>query len=94
MDKPMMKCGHAANATCRGKAGVKYDPPIPSCAICFCIEIDEAPPSLNGRQAKCDYFGRSWGRNSGPIYGGSTECNRENGCHCIVDSDSEKLPFF
>jgi hypothetical protein len=47
--KPMMKCGHAANATTKGK---------PCCAICTGIrsgwnEIDEHAPSLDGRMAKC-----------------------------------------
>jgi hypothetical protein len=93
-EHPMMECGHAANAVCNAKSGVKYDPPIPSCVICSCIEIAKTPPSLNRRKAKCDYFGRTWGRNSGPIYGGSKECSRTNGCGCIVDSDSETLPFF
>ena len=47
---PMMKCGHAANATdSDGK---------PSCAICIGIppgarEINEHPPDLTGRMAEC-----------------------------------------
>ena len=49
--KPMMKCGHAANATMNGK---------PVCAICAGINplatvVDEAPPSLEGRTAACSY---------------------------------------
>ena len=54
---PLMKCGHAANAVCNAKGGVKYDPPIPSCAICSCIDI--APEFLDGegslveRKARC-----------------------------------------
>lgn len=46
-----MKCGHAANA--RDENG------NPVCVICFGIvggatEIDESPPSLEGRMARCD----------------------------------------
>lgn len=49
----MMKCGHAANAT---KEGGK-----PCCVICIGINsgadlVDETPPSLDGRNAVCDYF--------------------------------------
>src|SRR4051812_23201449 len=47
---PMMKCGHAANA--------KNGNGEPSCVICFGIHpgadvVDESPPSLVGRKAKC-----------------------------------------
>lgn len=46
--KPLMKCGHAANATTEGK---------PCCAICIGIdagaeEIAETP-NLEGRKSKC-----------------------------------------
>lgn len=46
---PIMKCGHAANATYKGK---------PCCVICFGItpgadEISETSPSLENRKAKC-----------------------------------------
>jgi hypothetical protein len=49
MSAPMMKCGHAANAVSEGK---------PSCVICAGMhpgwnQIDDAPPSLEGRQSKC-----------------------------------------
>ena len=44
-----MKCGHAANSTCNGE---------PSCAICAGLDpnayiIDENPPDLTGRIARC-----------------------------------------
>lgn len=47
---PMMKCGHAANAT-DGNGN-------PSCAICINIHpgakiIDDTPPNLEGRKAQC-----------------------------------------
>lgn len=46
----MMKCGHAANAE-NGKGD-------PCCVICYGIvpgadEIDDSPPSLEGRMSKC-----------------------------------------
>jgi hypothetical protein len=49
---PMMKCGHAANAT-NGDGN-------PSCVICVGIHpgaetIDESPPDLTGRKSKCAY---------------------------------------
>jgi hypothetical protein len=51
---PMMKCGHAANATMDGK---------PACAICagltpLATVVDDAPPSLEGRIARCTYCGK------------------------------------
>lgn len=49
MTTPMMKCGHAANATCEGK---------PCCVICGEHTVDDNPPSLEGRTAKC-YCGTS-----------------------------------
>lgn len=49
--KPMMECGHAANATSKGD---------PVCAICVGLHpgarvIAEAQPDLTGRTAKCSY---------------------------------------
>jgi hypothetical protein len=50
--KPMMKCGHAANATdSKGN---------PVCVICIGIDpgaeiVDESPPNLEGRTARCVY---------------------------------------
>lgn len=48
-----MMCGHAANAVCNSKGGVKYDPPIPSCAICSCTQQVDLPPELKERTAIC-----------------------------------------
>ena len=53
MDKPMMKCGHAANAITMGSNK-------PCCAICVGIhqgaeEVDDNPPDLTGRMARCAY---------------------------------------
>lgn len=48
--KPMMMCGHAANATHAGK---------PCCVICApdhkAYEIDPQPPELKDRKATCPY---------------------------------------
>ena len=52
---PMMVCGHAAQGICRESNGVKFNPPIPSCLICSCLEINKDPPNLEGRLAKCSY---------------------------------------
>ena len=51
MPKPMMKCGHQANA-------VRMPGEIPCCAICSGITedaliIDDNPPDLTSRMAKC-----------------------------------------
>ena len=49
----LMKCGHAANAhTQDGR---------PVCAICTGIrpgadEVDDSPPNLAGRTARCSYY--------------------------------------
>lgn len=47
-DRPMMGCGHAANATHNGQ---------PCCVICFGIHKGASTiaetPDLNGRTAKC-----------------------------------------
>jgi hypothetical protein len=50
--RPMMKCGCAANATRTMTAGEKHDA-TPACAIHDCIEIDDSPPDLDGRTARC-----------------------------------------
>lgn len=90
----MMICGHAANGVCSGKDGIKYDPPIPSCVICSCIQQEDSPPQLEGRMMRCSYYGNKWGRNSGPIYPKATEaCSRDMGCRCEFPSDINQ-PFF
>jgi len=88
-NKPMMKCGHAANAT-NGEGK-------PSCVICigltndaktadelFCVE------DLVGRKARCSYYGSTpRGRNHESNYG----CKYGEECLCEVPSDTS-LPFF
>lgn len=51
--KPMMKCGHAANA-------VRTGTNEPICVICIGIhpgadQVDDNPPNLTGRKACCAY---------------------------------------
>lgn len=52
MSKPMMMCGHAANATNALNE--------PACAICVGIDagaeiVNDSPPDLSGREAICSY---------------------------------------
>lgn len=58
MENPMMKCGHRANSVVKDKDGNERL----ACVICAGIvdgayEIDNSPPSLKGRVAKCCYKG-------------------------------------
>lgn len=54
MDKPMMECGHAANAT-------KENGKLPCCVICWpdaraiTVVRTEDEPDLTGRMARCHY---------------------------------------
>lgn len=54
---PIMTCGHAANAIRTAAYGVKYDPPLPCCAICDCVDIAKEQPDISGRNATCAYCG-------------------------------------
>lgn len=92
MYQPIMKCGCAAAATCRddGK-GNHYDPPIPVCITHDCLEIADPQPDLEGRKARCVYFGVvPTGRNHESNYG----CKRGEPCQCEQPSLIHKLPFF
>ncbi len=77
--KPMMKCGHVANAVRKLNGGEE----VPVCVICAGIdtgasEIDESPPDLSKRYAKCGYKRKRNGTLHGPA----------------VRSDKDKLAFF
>lgn len=84
-DKPIMKCGHAANATHDGE---------PVCVICLgtgvgnaAREINTQAPSLEGRTARCSYAG-----GSGEKHGGGGQYRGQQ-----FDStwpSSSNLPFF
>lgn len=60
----MMKCGHAANA--------EDSEHNPVCVICIGIDpsakiIDDNPPDLSKREAKCDYCGHKAKSNPGKL---------------------------
>ena len=86
--KPMMKCGHAANA-------VNTKDGTPVCVICTgftsnAFEIDKNSPDLTNRKARCSYYGSvPSGRNHESLF----KCKRGEKCLCEVDSSSD-LPFF
>jgi hypothetical protein len=89
-DHIMMKCGHAANSIQTMPDGTKK----PSCAICWPDPeseiIDENPPSLEDRVARCAYYGTlPNGRNHESNY----DCKRGERCLCERPS-SPDLPFF
>jgi hypothetical protein len=83
----MMKCGHAAQGT-DGDGN-------PVCVICFGIrsgatEVDDSPPDLTGRMARCVYYGsRAEGRNMECGRG----CKRGQPCQCERPSSLD-LAFF
>lgn len=92
MSTPMMKCGHAANATSRPSGK-------PVCFICAMADgdaahtVDETPPSLEGRRARCNYYGRPTRANGC----GRSECNYggKGGEPCACEQPSSPdLPFF
>ena len=83
--KPMMKCGHSANAmTNRGGKD------IPCCVICAGVvdgayEIDEAFKVQEGRKARCAY--------ASPGRYGAQGGSFEKGFHGVKPSD-QNLAFF
>ena len=87
MTTPMMKCGHAANATntATGK---------PSCAICAgltpdALIVDDAPPDLTGRAARCWHYGQRAPGKCESNYG------TRLGQVCLAEQPSSPgLPFF
>lgn len=80
----MMKCGHAANAYY-----VADNQELPSCVICDCREVVESP-NLEGRTARCSYYGKRGGRNWESHFGPRPD---DGICRAEVPS-SEQLPFF
>lgn len=84
---PMMRCGHSDN----GRDGDGN----PVCVICHGIhpgaeEVDDSPPDLSARRARCNYYGtRPSGRNSESNYG------TKRGEICMAERPSSpELPFF
>lgn len=82
MEAVMMACGHTSNAS---KVVDRVN--VPFCIICMCDEVLIEKPSLEGRKAKCHYYGTKTHRNECP------KCTRGGNCQCIEDSDW-KLGFF
>jgi hypothetical protein len=90
--KPMMKCGHAANATT-----IINGISIPCCVICAAIapgayEVQDSVPDLQGRMASCSYKGscrERHGRYRDTIYGTFDETTG----HAFAPSSTD-LPFF
>jgi hypothetical protein len=64
-NKPMMKCGHTANAVTADNQ--------PACAICNCTEISEQEIDLTGRKARCVYYGKTFTHQ-----GRTVTCTSEN----------------
>ena len=64
-NKPMMKCGHVANAETADKK--------PACVICNCTEISEQEIDLTNRKARCFYYGRVV-----KLQGRTIRCKSEN----------------
>jgi len=89
MTKPLMKCGHAANA--KDKDG------NPVCVICFDGRGSDAAivaemPDLTGRLARCAYYGKTaTGRNHE-----GDDCKRGEKCLCEKPSSTNlnKLGIF
>lgn len=81
----MLKCGCVAHALKHMPDGSK----VPSCVIHNCTEQVEAP-NLEGRKARCHYYGKRTGR--------MNECNFEGShgsiCHCEQPSSLGGLAFF
>ena len=80
----LMKCGHNSMAERVWSDGTRG----PACFICDCYEVDDNPPVLTGRMARCHYYGKPPRR---------SECNYNcipgENCSCELPS-SVTLPFF
>ena len=81
---PLMKCGHSANGR-NSKTG------RPVCVICAGLtpdaEIEVETPSLEGRTARCAYYGARPYKNECP------KCRGRERCKCEEQSSSN-LAFF
>lgn len=90
-DNPMMRCGHRANGVRNLPDGTRR----PACVICVGIAgdddwstVDDVPPDLSGRTARCSYYASTPRARSreGP-------CGRGT-CRCERPSDADGLAFF
>ena len=86
----LMKCGHTSN----GFKIIKDKERVPCCVICNCEEVEKEKPSLEGRTAKCTYFGKTKPNrrfaNDECNYG----CQGKSECCCGSISSSYDLAFF
>lgn len=82
MEHPMMKCGHAANSI-GSRGDLRY---VPACAICDCFEVDATPPSLEGRTARCFYYGNP-ALKLRDMGGCDTRADHQSPCFCEKPSD-------
>lgn len=84
-DRPVMKCGCVAMAINQSRGG------IPCCFTHDCDDIGEQP-NLDGRIARCAYFGKPVKESS---YNGNccNTCRRGDICRCEKPSSSS-LWFF
>jgi hypothetical protein len=89
MNIPIMKCGHAANSL--GKRTGETES-CPACVICDCFELADPQPVLDGRRARCNYYGHAIGRRGDCDYPKNVR-PKDNICHCEADS-AYNLPFF
>jgi len=90
----MMQCGHIANAVCREYQGFSYDPPIPACVICTCIETMSESVDLTARQTRCVYYGQI---PTGRLHESNHGCKRGEPCMCEEPSSNApdgRLAFF
>lgn len=85
---PLMKCGHTSQAI--DKDG------NPSCVICWpdanASIVEDAPPDLSNRKARCSYFGQAKSRGGDCDYPRGRNSDSRY-CNCVVPSDPT-LPFF
>lgn len=51
----IMACGCTPSGMKTMSAGIKLDPPVPSCVTHDCTEVAPEQPDLTGRDARCGY---------------------------------------
>ena len=94
MENKIMKCGCAPQGHKISNGGIKYDPPIEGCLIHDCFEPMENIPNLDGRTARCTYFGKTKPRkryaNDECNYG----CHGKPTCNCGEQPSDFNLAFF
>lgn len=83
-DMPYLTCGHQANSMGR-KAGSTVQQP--ACVICGCFDVAEEQPDLEGRMARCTFYGKRTRKNECNV------CSKGDGiCQCERPT-SEAMAF-